>query len=540
MSEQGSQHLRIFLSSPGDVGEERTAAIKVIEELCFDPLLRGQVTLEAVAWDRKGASVPLVANVTPQEAINQGLAKPSQCDIVIVIFWSRMGTPLPPEYAKQDGSRYLSGTEWEYEEAVNAAKQNSGKPSVLVYRRTEEPVISLRDPLRGHKIEQWERVEDFFSRFYNPDGSIRQGYHQYEKPVEFSELLELHLKTLIQRQFNLDTGAGEDQRFLTQVRLAAQDWEKNNRSDAFLWPHERLKPIYSIIKRLKPELDEATMAFITPEVDRLNADIAKPTTKHLRRAVIGDRLAAIDDPRPGVGVREDGLPDLSWCDVSAGVVTVKYGVNGLNPTKEQRFEVPRFRMAQYPITYKQYRAFLDAPDGFRDNRWWFGLGNRQLEAGKQAFPVNNRPADNVSWYDAVAFCKWLSARLGAEIRLPYEQEWQLAGSGGNDSNLYPWGEKWNPANANMEESGIGQTMAVGLYPLGAAACGIQDMIGNVWEWCLNADSDPNSAGLEGTFHRVLRGGGWITGKLKTNNLYRGGDTPTRRRNIIGFRVVMAE
>ena len=58
------------------------------------------------------------AGLTPQEAINRGIAKPSECDLVIVILWSRMGTPLPPEYTKPDGTTSLSGTEWEYHEVA--------------------------------------------------------------------------------------------------------------------------------------------------------------------------------------------------------------------------------------------------------------------------------------------------------------------------------------------------------------------------------------------------------------------------------------
>lgn len=85
-------HLRIFLASPGDVAEERQLALQVLEQLPYDPLLRGQVTLKAVAWDKPGAGVPLLATMTPQEAIAQGLPKPSECDIVIVILWSRLGT----------------------------------------------------------------------------------------------------------------------------------------------------------------------------------------------------------------------------------------------------------------------------------------------------------------------------------------------------------------------------------------------------------------------------------------------------------------
>ena len=137
--------LRVFLASPGDVADERALARQVLERLPYDPLLRGQVVIEAVAWDQPGAGAPMLATMTPQAAIAAGLPKPSQCDIVVVVLWSRMGTPLPAEYRKPDGSAYLSGTEWEYLDALEAAER-SGKPEVLVYRRTEDALAEPDDP----------------------------------------------------------------------------------------------------------------------------------------------------------------------------------------------------------------------------------------------------------------------------------------------------------------------------------------------------------------------------------------------------------
>src|SRR5437588_786952 len=110
------RHIRVFISSPGDVPEERLIAAQVLDDLPRDPLLKGKITIEAVAWDQAGSAAPMLATMTPQEAINQGMPLPADCYLVIVIFWSRMGTPLPPEYTKPGpgGERYQSGTEWEY------------------------------------------------------------------------------------------------------------------------------------------------------------------------------------------------------------------------------------------------------------------------------------------------------------------------------------------------------------------------------------------------------------------------------------------
>ena len=192
-------HIKIFVSSPGDVPQERKIAQEVIDSLRYDPMLQDKVYFDVVAWDKPGASTPMLATMTPQEAINQGLAKPSDCDIVVVIFWSRMGTPLPhPEYQKADGSQYLSGTEWEFYDAFDAGKA-AGVPLLVVYRRMEAPTISMDDPELSDKIKQRQRVKDFFASFVNTDGSIKQGYNQYQKPEDFRREFETHLRKLVAR-----------------------------------------------------------------------------------------------------------------------------------------------------------------------------------------------------------------------------------------------------------------------------------------------------------------------------------------------------
>lgn len=189
-------HLRVFLASPGDVADERALALSVLDQLQYDPLLRGKITIEIVAWDKPGAGAPMLATLTPQEAIKKGLPTPAECDVVIVVFWARMGTPLPDDWKKPDGSRYLSGTEWEYLNALKAAEAN-GEPAILVYRRTEKIILDPDDPDRGLKLEQWDQVKQFFQSFANPDGSIKRGYNAYLKPDDFREQLNVHLRVVV-------------------------------------------------------------------------------------------------------------------------------------------------------------------------------------------------------------------------------------------------------------------------------------------------------------------------------------------------------
>lgn len=90
-------------------------------------------------WDTIGGP-PMEANLTPQEAIRRGLPLPSECDIFVAVWWDRMGTPV-----EIDDVKYLSGTHYEYAEAM-AGNRTSGKPRVLLYRRTQKVPLILTIP----------------------------------------------------------------------------------------------------------------------------------------------------------------------------------------------------------------------------------------------------------------------------------------------------------------------------------------------------------------------------------------------------------
>jgi hypothetical protein len=197
------QKIQIFLSSPGDVVDERNLARRVIkEDLSYDPFIRGWVTFDIISWDDPASPTPMPANLSPQEAVNRNLPKPSECDFVVVVFWSRMGTPLSEQYRKSDGERYLSGTEWEFEDALKGAEDalkngRESKPTILVYRRMEVPWIGLTDPDMHDKRSQYESVEKFFQTFRKPDGSLARSFISYKETSEFSERLKQDLCSLL-------------------------------------------------------------------------------------------------------------------------------------------------------------------------------------------------------------------------------------------------------------------------------------------------------------------------------------------------------
>jgi formylglycine-generating enzyme required for sulfatase activity len=210
---------------------------------------------------------------------------------------------------------------------------------------------------------------------------------------------------------------------------------------------------------------------------------------------------------------------------------------------KQPKEVGPFRIARYPITVAQYRAFINADDGWRNPAWWGDDLYRDPQGGTYEFGrFGNQPAVYVSWFDAVAFCRWLSLQLEGTVRIPDEWEWQQAAIGGG-KNVFPWGADWDakrePYRANTFESRLARATAVGMYPAGVSSTGALDMAGTVWEWCLNKFEAPEvtwSSARDFDF-RVLRGGSGLNNQDNARSAYRSLDTPNNRVVEIGFRVI---
>lgn len=338
-----------------------------------------------------------------------------------------------------------------------------------------------------------------------------------------------------------------------QAEQAARDWDRSNDQQRFVlkWGWERQKPAIEALRKLnhlaspaaaadfsdssiatwralEPQLSEPLRHFLTPEplalLDELNTD----HTPHHRREEIGLRLNQMGDPRRGVGLREDGLPDIMWINIPAGEVT-------LETESQEHFTVPPFRLARYPVTWRQYRAFLDAADGYYNSAWWKGRIKGQIPYPLLR-PFANHPAIDVSWVDALAYCRWLSAKLGLDIRLPAEWEWQWAAVGGTQQD-YPWPGEWNGQRANSDEAGIGRAVAAGLYPLASSPFGVDDMAGNIWEWCLNSYEQPSDISSKRSDDYAVRGGCWSSNPGYARASARYGGHPYSRNGAIGFRVL---
>jgi formylglycine-generating enzyme required for sulfatase activity len=224
-------------------------------------------------------------------------------------------------------------------------------------------------------------------------------------------------------------------------------------------------------------------------------------------------------------------PPFAWIDIPASACLLAY------------------RMARYPVTNAQFARFI-AAGGYDQPRWWTPLGwQARLEndwkhpRSWQASQWNRdeEPVVDLCWYEAAAFCLWLSDVTGEQITLPTEQQWQYAAQG-NDSRVYPWGDAWDCTRCNNSVlpcvSKI--TTPVNQYEgLSDSPFGVVDMIGNVWEWCLT-DYDRHTNDLQSeTNFRVMRGGAWSERDPELFRCdFRSGAAIDDASRSFGFRVVL--
>jgi formylglycine-generating enzyme required for sulfatase activity len=255
------------------------------------------------------------------------------------------------------------------------------------------------------------------------------------------------------------------------------------------------------------------------------------------RIAISVWLGALDlDHRPGTGLRSDGTPDIDWVLIDDDRPFIYQTVT--HPP------LPPYWISRYPVTNRQWQAFID-DGGYRNDVFWDRLAKRR-EPRVSHWPEPTAPRQFVSWQEAKAYCRWLSAKLNDEkITLPTEQQWERAACG-RDGCEYPWGNGYVSGRANLNEMlfpagmhNVRRTTAVGLYPDGSTPDGIQDLSGNVWEWCLDEQDNSQNINPTGPARRIVRGGSWDYGTVNCGKSYVSGQVPGYRGSSVGLRLVRA-
>ncbi len=223
-------------------------------------------------------------------------------------------------------------------------------------------------------------------------------------------------------------------------------------------------------------------------------------------------------------------------------------------------DVPAFRIARVPVTNAEWQRFIEA-GGYHEPGWWSARGWRhRVEAGldrplfwsadgsRRRFGVvedvpADEPVQHVCFFEAEAYAAWAGARL------PTEQEWEKACTWDPVAarrRRWPWGdEPRTPERANLDGAAL-RPAPVGAYAAGASAYGMEQAIGDVWEWTSSRFEpwpgfapmlyDTYSAPFFGGDYRVLRGGSWAVGGNTIRPSFRNWDHPVRRQIFSGLRL----
>jgi iron(II)-dependent oxidoreductase len=205
-----------------------------------------------------------------------------------------------------------------------------------------------------------------------------------------------------------------------------------------------------------------------------------------------------------------------------------------NENPRHRVWLRPFRLARWPVTRAEYEAFV-AATGHPVPPFW----------DEAAFAHPRMPVVGPSWEDAAAYCAWLGRRLGYEVRLPTEAEWECAAKAGREV-LYPWGDEPPETLAGHERRWLGGPEPVDARP-SPHPLGLLGMGENVHEWCADwfdpayyrSSPEREPPGPESGTRRASRGGAWRHQVKVSRCAARSAIPPTMHYSDYGFRVAAA-
>lgn len=279
--------------------------------------------------------------------------------------------------------------------------------------------------------------------------------------------------------------------------------------------------------------------------NHLLAIIKEGTLPITQRLKAGRTISLLGDPR-----------DLtSLTAVPSNTFTIGSSTHP-NSSPPRSITISSYRIGVFPVVNREYAIFIketgrnwNSPDGLFPSK-------------------DNFPATYLTWYDARAYCTWLTARwqasgkiaLDEEVRLPTEPEWEIAArdsqvSGNEIESLYPWCTEWNASYVNFKGLPFTERCSVGLFLKNISPFGCFDMVGNVWERCSTSwgedvstssfsypyqgDDGRENADADAKIRRVINGGCFGSSRVEVSCTCRGSLEPMEWRRENGFRIVVA-
>ena len=387
-----------------------------------------------------------------------------------------------------------------------------------------------------------ERAEDFLRSIAMRGGILEA--HQDERygfayPILKSYLCARLIARSPQRVTELLEHA-EDSRWASTVRLVAGHLSSAD-------PERTQEIIEFILESAPPSASAILLAGeCLEDSDRsgLGLPLQEAVCDNLQGLLTDERLTEIMRCRAGllIGSLAEGAIDVAPVDITARTASI-----GSNRHPNERpvhsVSISAFRLARYPVTNYDYVAFI-ADEGYRCQRLWTDAGWRWRELTQVSQPFYwddprycnpRQPVVGVSWFEAMAYARWAGARL------PTEAEWEGA-LGCRPDYDWPWGPEFLPGSCNTELSRLARPSPVGMYPASRSHEGLDDMLGNVWEWCSSQyrpypyESRSSREEVASEDARVLRGGSWYGPPEEARPAARRWLHPGARQFNFGFRL----
>lgn len=276
---------------------------------------------------------------------------------------------------------------------------------------------------------------------------------------------------------------------------------------------------------------------ILPAVENLVKQITGVDTEEMftgkgkivpKKAINFDKMVRIRAARYKMGLSEFGYQLLSKKNKYLSRETF----SSCMPQKSAH--VDEFYISKCEVTNQEYKEFCDHTNRpYPEDPGW---GGRQAN---YFIKYPDYPVVNVSWYDAMDFCKWLGSRL------PTEAEWELAATNGGEK-LYTWGNNWEHGGANIRGyDSYQRTAPVKGFIKDTSVAGVTDMVGNVSEWCYDnftstyyrGEDYVNPKGPEFGDGKVIRGGNYGFSELNAIIPLRQSLAPDKKSPKVGFRYI---
>lgn len=341
--------LRIFISSPGDVEDERKKAAQVIAGL--QHYYAEAVILEPVLWE----DLPLRVDCSFQEGIDV-ILRQEPIDIAVFILWNRLGSPLGKSILTPEGEPYRSGTEREFDLMLAAREASGGaRPEILFYRRSDDAGFNERLDARNRRDEELEQLLEqrklarafVEERFRDEEGHNTRAYHSFDRPVDFAQRLRVHLRGLIDRRIEGASAPGGVR--WTEAPYRGLETFQLEHADIFFGRDEAIYRLESLLRRReREESDPCAFAAVigasgSGKSSLVRAGLRASLLRHNLDESIAQWRSAVLVPGQTEGrpleallalLAEDGaVPELAAAGIAAAELVAEFAGNPRSATR---------------------------------------------------------------------------------------------------------------------------------------------------------------------------------------------------------------